>query len=266
MSDNVYFNYLKRECIPGIKGFIIAVFAINLVNGISTGYFLESGKELVFFSQSSIIGLIFSVIYGVLFSYTYFNGAMSIRSDRKAYIKASIKWIVIISISLGLSGIIIDLISKEILGLIFSVDVSMKTQIPWFFGGELQQGLDNLSISDIVSIIFANISSMLAFGGIGLLCGSLVYRLKKKYSILLFIGVPVLIVMYFVNLAVTNPQKGEVILMKMLEVSLFIYTNFYVSFVLNALIAIISTLIFIKLLIKAPVKEYAFDLASFNKK
>lgn len=58
------------------------------------------GESLIIYkTQLSVLGILFPTVFSLSIAGKEFSGAMSIRADRKAFIKASIIYIIIISLS-----------------------------------------------------------------------------------------------------------------------------------------------------------------------
>ena len=109
---------------------------------------------------------------------------------------------------------------------------------------------------DIISRIFTCVFA----GSIGFALSSLGYRLKKRTNILVFIIIPILFIALMINVGTTNPQIIESIGYKISIIIELLTSNIIILSITKLSIAMISLFIGCKLLIKAPIKEYANDL------
>ena len=82
--------------------FILIFIGIQLsaftLEGLNRGQSI--GESLIIYKmQLSVLGILFPTVFSLSIAVKEFSGAMSIRADRKAFIKASIIYIIIISLS-----------------------------------------------------------------------------------------------------------------------------------------------------------------------
>lgn len=246
-----YFKYLNdvNKKVLFIFSIIICVNTITSISGLIESGFSHNGS-LVYTSQASATSGIIIFLAGMFYSLQLFSQAMSIRADRVGYIKATILWGIILSIGLAIFGYTLDSISKIIAETITGNNVEIYSQTMWIDIDRFRSSMN----------IFSRVFSNLAIFSISFMLGAIWYRLKIKYSILIFVILPICIGTYMVNYGFRNPENMSLIGLKIFDTLGFIIQNQMISISVKSIIILICTLMGIKLLIKAPIKDYANDL------
>lgn len=245
-----YFKYLWE-----LNKKMLVIFAIIFViNTITTVWgILESASyhdTLMFSSQSSAMGIVICVVLGLFYSLMLFAHSMSIKADRVGFIKAALCWGVVMSLGLGVLGFMLDMGCKAFIETYTGKSVDIFSQINWINDGEYG------FVNTLISRIFNNLTLF----STGFMIGAIWYRLKVKYSILIFVILPIVLVTYAANYGFRNPEKIEKFGLKILNTMEFFMVNQHISNSFKAIGIIIFTLAGVNLLIKAPIKEYANDL------
>lgn len=246
-----YFRYLGESNIRLAGGFIIILLVNTLIGLFGTSYGVESSREaLVITSQSSLFSNLICLIIGGSYSLTFFSSAMSIRADRVGYIKAAFYWGMLFSIGFGIFSFAFDSIYKFLLELLSGVPVQMYLATFWIEFGDIN------SSTNILRGILTNITLFT----LGFAVGAIWYRLKVKTSILIFAVIPIVIVGYGINYGLKNPDKMNEIGHVALDILSTLMMNNTISSFIKVISICLLSLIGIKLLIKAPIKDYANDL------
>lgn len=246
-----YFKYLKSLSLRVALIFLL-IMVLNIFPSIQTSLqmdLMENGT-IGYTSQHLASGWIFIFMIGVFYSVALFSQAMSIRADRVGYLKAAILWGVIMSIGMSIFGYSVDVIIKFILEAKTGHEVCIYSPMMWI-------DIDNLKAStNLVNRIFSN----LMIFSIAFMIGSVWYRLKTKYNILLFGVVPFCSLISLTNYVMRNPEKMNELGLKVVNMMAYFMQNQGVAIVAKGIAITIYMLIAIKLLIKAPIKDYANDL------
>ena len=207
-------------------------------------------ESIIYASQSIAFSIVIVILAGLFYSLKLFSHSMSIRADRVGFIKASLIWGIILGIGLGVFGLIIDMGCKMFIEVYTGRTVEIYSQINWVNNGAYEFG------TSLISRIFNN----LILFSTGFMLGAIWYRLKVKYSVLIFVVVPIASVSYLANYGFRNPTKVEEFGNKILNIFEYLMVNQHISNSLKVVGIIIFTIVGVRLLIKAPIKEYANDL------
>ncbi|MGL5347951.1 MAG: hypothetical protein ACRDA3_11420 [Peptostreptococcaceae bacterium] len=228
------------------------VLCINIASSVwGTLKMAENYNESIIFSSQSIpFSILIITLAGLFYSLKLFSHSMSIRADRLGFIKASLIWGIILGIGLGVFGLIIDSGCKMFIEVYTGRSVQIYSQINWINNGAYEFG------TSLISRIFNN----LILFSTGFMLGAIWYRLKVKYSVLIFVVLPIASISYLANYGFRNPAKVEEVGTKILSVFEYLMVNQHISNSLKVVGVIIFTIVGARLLIKAPIKEYANDL------
>lgn len=243
-----YLNDMNKKVLF-IFSIIICVNTATSIIGLIESGFSHNGS-LVYTSQASSTTGIIIFLAGVFYSLQLFSQAMSIRADRIGYIKAAILCGVIGSIGLSIFGYTLDIISKIIAETITGNNVEIYSQAMWIDIDRFRSSMD------ILSRIFSNLTIF----SIGFMLGAIWYRLKIKYSVLIFVILPICIGTYMINYGFKNPESMSLIGLRIFDTLGFIVRNQILSIGTKFIIILTGTIVGIRLLIKAPIKDYANDL------
>lgn len=118
----------------------------------------------------------------------------------------------------------------------------------------LGEGMDNIFI--ILGIRF--ISSLFVMS-IAYICGSMFYRLKMKYNILVFILIPGILFGVIFNILFSNRYIGDKLGTIMWSITCFVEKPI-ITIILEILFTVLFIIIGNKFLKNAPIAEYAHDL------
>ena len=195
-----YFRLMKKFTIL----MIVIAFSMVITNDgkeILTGFkhsVFENGY-LIFKSEIYSITVFLMFIYGIYFSYKKFNVAMNIKADRKSYIKASIISMIgmgiVFAIFVVLWGLILKFIVEYVSGknsLIIGDSAYFLDTVTVIINSFLETettmlyAFSDLSIKRFIIDILNQFLTLSTFSSIGFLLGSILYRLKKKTSIIIF--------------------------------------------------------------------------------
>lgn len=119
---------------------------------------------------------------------------------------------------------------------------------------------DDLSIAKFIMDIFGQFLTLLAFSSIGFLLGSILYRLKKRTSIIIFLVIPTVVVILGVIFSIFNTDLLMSYIATNLGIILIFITNVNIGLIIKILTITISLISSVLLLKNAPIKEYAHDL------
>lgn len=265
---NPYYNIIKRNSIL-ILLLIFTLITFNtfteLLTMIKSSSYIDNlvDGNIVFINKSHLAATIAIIVYGVMLSYKEFNGAMSIKANRKSYLKYSILSIIIVSIILSIFSVGIDLISKLVLEANTGYNAYVYTSLGISIN-EMQSLLEKIgsgmafAISyqfdiNYIETILNIFLSIMGFASLGFMLGALIYRLKKSTSILIFIGMPLCMGLFLIGDVVNN---DAIVTTNLTNILPYLIGNNTITISLTILNFIIGIL----LLKNAPIKEYAHDL------
>ena len=270
-----YFRLMKKFIVQIL---ILTIFIVILSDGreILTGFkhsVFENGY-LIFKSEVYSVTMLFIFIYGMYLSYIKFNVAMNIRADRKNYIKASMISIIAISIIFLIFTILWSLILKFVVDIVSgknSIVVGESAYLLNTVTGIINNfsGMESmliyvttydLSIGKFIMNILSQFLNLLSIPAIGFLLGSLLYRLKKSTSVIIFLVIPTVVITLGVTFFIFNTDLFiSYITMNFVNI-LRIIINVNIRLIIKVLTIIISLTSSVLLLKNAPIKEYAHDL------
>ncbi|MGX4600499.1 hypothetical protein [Faecalimicrobium sp. JNUCC 81] len=265
---NPYYSIIRRNTIFLLL-LTFSIIAFNTFTELSvmimTSSYLDNlvDGNVVFINSSHFSATIVIIIYGTLLSYKEFNGAMSIKSNRKEYLKYSIVFIIIVSIILSIFSVCVDLVSKLILEYKTGYNAYVYTNLGISIN-EIQTLLEKVGMGmsfsifyqydiNYIEVILNTFLIIMGLGSLGFMLGALIYRLKKMTSILIFIGIPLCIILFIIGNIMNNYGVIHIYLIQI--ILLFTSNN-----IITITSTILSFVIGILLLRNAPIKEYAHDL------
>ena len=270
-----YFRLMKKFIVQIL---ILTIFIVIFNDGreILTGFkhsVFENGY-LIFKSEVYSVTMLFIFIYGMYLSYIKFNVAMNIRADRKNYIKASMISIIAISIIFLIFTILWSLILKFVVDIVSgknSIVVGESAYLLNTVTGIINNfsGMESmliyvttydLSIGKFIMNILSQFLNLLSISSIGFLIGSLLYRLKKSTSVIIFLVIPTVVITLGVTFFIFNTDLFiSYITMNFVNI-LRIIISVNIRLIIKVLTIIISLTSSVLLLKNAPIKEYAHDL------
>ena len=269
-----YFRLMKKFTIL----MIVIAFSMVITNDgkeILTGFkhsVFENGY-LIFKSEIYSITVFLMFIYGIYFSYKKFNVAMNIKADRKSYIKASIISMIgmgiVFAIFVVLWGLILKFIVEYVSGknsLIIGDSAYFLDTVTVIINSFLETetkmlyAFSDLSIKRFIMDILNQFLTLSTFSSIGFLLGSILYRLKKKTSIIIFLVIPTIVITLGVGFSIFKTDLiMNYISINLVNILRFII-NVKIGLFIKALTIVISLICSVLLLKNAPIKEYAHDL------
>ncbi len=269
-----YFRLMKKFMVQIL---ILTIFIVILNDGreILTGFkhsVFENGY-LIFKSEVYSVTLLLIFIYGMYLSYKKFNVAMNIKADRKNYIKSAMISITGISIIFLIFTILWSLILKSVVDIVSGKNAIVVGDSAYLLntvtgiinnfsgmGSTLIYATSDLSIVKFIMNILSQFLNLLSISSIGFLIGSLLYRLKKSTSVIIFLVIPTVVITLGVTLFIFNTDLF-ISYMSMNFVNILrIIMNINICLIIKVLSIIISLTSSVLLLKNAPIKEYAHDL------
>lgn len=246
-----YFRYLKDMNMKMVAIFVTILFintALSIFGTVQSAHIQDGAIN--FASQCSVVGGMVCIGVGFFYSFSLFTSTMSIKADRVGYLKASLLWGLALAVGLALFSSVFDVLCKVILEGWTGMSVKVYSEMRWIQMGRLQAATD----------IISRITSNMALFSLAFSVGAIWYRLKIKTSVILFLIIPVAFTTYGVNFGMRNPERIEQILDAITGPILFVITNPGIFTGVKIVAIIAFTLIGVRLLIKAPIKDYANDL------
>lgn len=229
-------------------GIQLSAFALE---GLNRGQSI--GESLILYkTQLTLLGILFPTVFSLGISIKEFSGAMSIRADRKAFIKASIIYIIAISISTLVFVYLIEWGITLLTNNVSGVNVKLDKEIE----------LMNMIVGDegIIGNFFGMFICQLAFSSLGFMFGAILYRVDIKTNIVLFIVLPIIAALYIIRLSYINADLINRIGESILWIFNYFIQNPSVFYIIEVLVAIIGLGISYLVLKNAPIKEYAHNI------
>lgn len=261
--NNPYYKFLKRD-VKLILILLISIVTVNVgmsvISNIISALDRSSIDPIRFFSQASMLACIMCMVYGINCTVKTFSGVISIRGDRLGFLKAIALWSIVIAIFASLFSVFFEIGCKELMELITKREVYVISDMPWISINNLEFKVDDMSlIWFIKSIITRTLTNALMIS-LGYMLGAISYRLKVRTNVILFIGLPILFAGYISAQAFKNQDMVLDWMMNFISNMLYIIQNQGILIGLQVMGIIVFAFIGTKLLIKAPIKEYAHDL------
>ncbi len=269
-----YFKLMKKSTILMIV-ITLSIVIVNDGKEILTGFkhsVFENGY-LIFNSEIYSTTVLLMFIYGIYLSYKKFNVAMNIKADRKSYIKASIILMIGMGVIFSIFTVLWSLVLKFIVEYVSGKNALVVRDSAYFMstitdfinsfsgmGAAIFFNLDDLSVVRFIMDIFEQFLTLFAFSSIGFLLGSILYRLKKRTSIIIFLVIPTIVIISGITFSIFNTD----LLMSYIAVNLGTILMFIMNANIGLIIKVLTIIIFLTfsvlLLKNAPIKEYAHDL------
>lgn len=251
-----YFRLMKKSIIL----MIVITLSIAITHDgkeILTGFkhsVFENGY-LIFKSEIYSTTALLIFIYGIYLSYIKFNVAINIKADRKSYIKASIITMIGMGIVFSIFTVLWSLILKFVVEYVSGKNALVLGDSAYFVNT-----FTDLSIRRFIMDILGQLLTLFAFSSIGFLLGSILYRLKKRTSIIIFLIIPTIVITLGVTFYIFNTDLiMNYIVINLVDILRFII-NVNIHLIIKLLTIVISLICSVLLLKNAPIKEYAHDL------
>lgn len=209
-------------------------------------------KTLAMYKQQIDIFTIFlPTVSMVTISTREFGGAMSIRGDRMSFIKASIIYIIMIS----LSSLVFAYVVKFGINLMVGGYEEQYADI----GGYLIVLNNFIGNNGVIVNLLSIFSLQLVFCSLGFMFGAIFYNLDIKTSVILFIGLPIIITFYIVKLTFSNSSLILRVADHITNIGIYLCTKPLIFYSLEVVTILISLFLAYLLLRNAPIKEYAYS-------
>lgn len=227
--------------------FISLQVSAFLIEGLSRGESL--GESLIIYkTQLSVLGILFPTIFSLSIAVKEFSGAMSIRADRKSFIKASIIYIIIISLSTLVFVTLIEELINLLSNNVSSDTVKLDNVINMIVGDE-----------GIIGSFFGMFICQLAFSSLGFMFGAIFYRIDIKTNIILFIVLPIIAVLYITRLSYINADIISKFGERMLLIVDYFINNPSKLYALEVIVFVAAMGLASLMLKNAPIKDYAHN-------
>ena len=253
MNKNPFYEFFKGY----IPKLIMMIFILISVNNITPfisdmrSYFSNNREGLIFINSTSDICYMGVFLLTLIFTNNFLPQMLNIRGDRQSCIKAFFKMMLIVVIIAVVSGVVVEF-SLDYICKLYNVKAEFYTRtstVEW-----LGEGMDNIFIILVIRFINSMFVMSIAY-----MCGSMFYRLKMKYNILVFILIPGILFGVVCNILFNNRYIGDKI-----ETIAWSITCFVGKPIVTIILEILLTALFItignKFLKNAPIAEYAHDL------
>lgn len=241
----MFLNHYYKYCMIFVLFFVGLQMGIILFEGLFEGEDIAN-QFMVYRSQLKMMGIFFPMIFSLSLSVKEFSGAMSIRADRIAFLKASILFIIVFNFSIL---ILVNL--AEI--------VILNTCNTGNFVAGNESEMVQLIIGDkgIIGSFLGLFISQVSFSLIGFMLGAIFYRIDIKTSVILFIAVPIVVVLYLTRLSYINAPIINIIGENILWMVDYFLRNPVVFYLVELVIGAISMGLAYLMLRNAPIKDYA---------
>lgn len=248
----MFLKHYYQYCMIFVLFFIGLQMGIILLQGAFTGEDIAN-QFMVYRSQLKMMGIFFPMIFSLSLSIKEFSGAMSIRADRTAFLKASIIFIIVFNFSIL---ILVNLAEIVIL-------ITCNTDN--FIAGN-ESEIVKLIIGDqgIIGSFLGLFISQISFSLIGFMFGAIFYRIDIKTSLILFIALPIVLVLYITRLSYINAPIIKVIGENVLLMVEYFLRNPIVFYFVELVVSTISISLAYLMLRNAPIKDYAHSKLKFR--
>ena len=230
--------------------FIYLQVSAFLIEGLSRGESL--GESLILYkTQLSVLGILFPTVFSLSIAVKEFSGAMSIIAYIKSFIKASIIYIIIIS----LSTLVFVTLIEELINLLSNNVSSGNVKL------DNETELINMIVGDegIIGSFFGMFICQLAFSSLGFMFGAIFYRIDIKTNIILFIVLPIIAVLYITRLSYINADIISKFGERMLLIVDYFINNPSKLYALEVIVFVAAMGLASLMLKNAPVKDYAHN-------
>ena len=269
-----YFRLMKKATIMMII-ITLSIVVTNDGSEILTGFkhsLVEDG-HLLFKSEIYTMTAILMFIQGIFLSYKQFNIAMNIKADRKSYIKATIISTIVLGLGFAIFTVLWEFILKFIVETVSGKPAVILSDSAYFvdtivvflnslsgMGASTMVTFSDLSIGMSIMDILGQFLTLLMYSSVGLLLGSILYRLKKSTSVIIFLVIPTIFITLGLTLVTLNTDLFTYYISINLGKILFFIMNINIRLIMKLLTIVISLIFSVLLLKNAPIKEYAHDL------
>ena len=203
------------------------------------------------FSTPYIIVTIYLLVLGIYLSYHQYSGLISIQAERSKYLKQIV---------------VIGTVGSALLEIIIEICASLFTMLARFLcplayaPNSIAQAIPEEEIGlNFYQMISSNLMEQIGIGlfvfAIGLLLGSLFYRLKISTAICMISILPILLALSVISEILFSTQASTLFMLVMLMM-IKPMTNLGGQLAYSVLFYAIA----VGLLVKAPIKAYAHDL------
>lgn len=246
-----YFRYLRDMNMKMMLIFVVILCINTFTFIVGTVQSADFQNDVInFSSQCSVVGGMICIGIGFFYSLSLFASTMCIKADRIGCLKAMFLWGVILSVGLGLFSYGFDMLCKVILEVLTKMPVKIYSDILWI----------DMEILEVLTRIFNRMIGNMALFSLGFVVGAIWYRLKVRTSILIFVILPVIFTAYGVNFGIKNPDKMNLIFVKIRNILAILFENPVLFNSIKFFGIVVFSVAGIMLLIKGPIKEYANDL------
>ena len=263
MRNNPYFNFLKRDAIQMII-IPLTIIAVNQgLTSISNIYMAlepEFDRQINMFSQSNAFSMMFCFMAGIIFILKNFSGAISIRGDRKSFLKALSIWAIIISLFIVILSTTLEIGLKTLVEVITHKEVVLISDLAWLEIVGIEMKSSDITFIWFIKVIFSRFVNGLMLFSFGYMIGTIGYRLRKRTNVLVFVVIPVVLIGYIVNSALRMDEFIINLGVAICNTIVYFIENPVLIILANIICIVIFSLLGTKLLIDAPTKEYANDL------
>lgn len=263
MRTNPYFNFIKRDAMQMIYILSIIIAGNLVVTAIPNIYMaLEPGfdRTINMYSQATAFSSMFCFITGIMFILKNFSGAISIRGDRKNFLKALAIWAIIMSLFMVVFSTTLEVGLKILTEVITNKEVILIGDTPWVEIAGMEMKNPDITFIWFIKTIFSRFISGLMLFSLGYMLGAIGYRLKKRTNILVFVVIPVILIGLLVNSALRMDKFIMDMGVEIINMIVYLVENPGLIILISLICIGVFSLIGTKLLIKAPTKEYANDL------
>ncbi|MGL5327725.1 MAG: hypothetical protein ACRDD7_00560 [Peptostreptococcaceae bacterium] len=246
MNNNPYFKFIKKDFMIVFLLFA-TIISVNLfgtvIADIIETFKGVSSEPIRIFSQAAQMSTILCAVYGSVEILKSFNGAMSIRGDRVGFLKAFAKWGIILAISVSVFSLTLELGSKFIAEVVTGREVYLISDITWVSLDEVELNPTEVSGAWFFSSILTRIISNIMMISVGYMIGAIIYRLKVKYNVILFVILPLVFGGYIVNYAIRDEEGLMYIVMNVLTFILYIIEKPIILICIQTIIFGVCTLL-----------------------
>lgn len=263
MKNSPHFNFLKKSSKEFLLVFTILIITnvgLGTISGIFMGLDQNFNRQINFYSQASMLSMILSFVMGIIFSLKMFSAAISIRGDRAGYLKAIAVWSVIIAVFMSVFGVTFEILIKNLIEAITHKEVVLVSDLQWIELRDYELKTTQITFLWFMQSVFSRFITNLSVTSLAYMIGAVIYRLKKKTNIIVFVIIPTVLITYFVNFAIKNEQVVMDMGVRIANTVVYLYQNPMLIVGIEILSLVVCCFIGTKLLIKAPTNDYAHDL------
>lgn len=237
--DKMVYKILANQFIKriGVLLLVISVWlAIDAIGACSL-YIQKKGISYVVFATPYILGISFLVITGYLYSYYQYAGFLSIQAKRKIYLKGII--------SVGTIGSIL------LLSLVYGITQFATHLVRMMIPMDIVKNSFPLSLEGLIHLWRMGLVAFV----VGFFIGALFYRFKRITAFCV-ISIPILTFMITLlsNYLFDNDASNYLMIIMMVLLKSLVGGSAQI------IVILLFWIMAYRLLIKAPIKQYAHDL------